>query len=125
MIERYRGGKVPEPGAIEKTDENIREGALSTVSLFETAMDEIAFHKALVSVWDYIALVNRYVDNEAPWVLAKENNEERLNTVLWNIVQSLGVVTLLIYPFMPESARELWRKLGPDEPLESVDPVPG
>lgn len=121
MIERYRGGKVPEPGAIEKTDENIREGALSTVSLFETAMDEIAFHKALVSVWDYIALVNRYVDEQAPWVLAKENNEERLNTVLWNIVQSLGVVTLLIYPFMPESALEIWKRLGPGEPLNEVD----
>lgn len=121
MVERYCGSKVPLPGAIEKTDDNIREGALYAVSQFESAMDETAFHKALISVWNYIALVNKYVDSEAPWVLAKENNEERLHTVLWSIVQSIGVVAVLIYPFMPDAAEELWRRLGSGEPLNSVN----
>ncbi len=121
MIERYCEGKVPAPDSLEKTDENIRDSALSAVSKFENAMNETAFHKALVSVWDYLAIANKYVDDQAPWVLAKEKNEERLGTVLWSIVQSIGVVTILLYPYMPESAEELWRRLGASEPLSSVN----
>ena len=119
MIGRYREGSVPEPGKLEKIDEEIREGAQSTVFEFENAMNETAFHKALTSVWEYIADVNKYVDEQAPWVLAKENKDERLNTVLWSIVQAIGVVTILIYPYMPESSQELWRRLGMDELLDT------
>ncbi|MCZ6864692.1 MAG: class I tRNA ligase family protein, partial [Candidatus Dadabacteria bacterium] len=75
--------------------------------------------KALVSLWDFIGDVNKYVDESAPWTLAKEKNEERLGTVLWTIVQAIGVVTILIYPFMPESAEKIWERLGCPQPINS------
>ncbi|MCK5390945.1 MAG: methionine--tRNA ligase [Deltaproteobacteria bacterium] len=119
MIEKYFDGKVPEPGELKDEDESVRTKALSSVELVEKEMDEMAFHKALVSLWDFIGDVNKYVDESAPWILAKEKNEERLGTVLWTIVQAIGVVTILIYPFMPESAEKIWERLGSSQPLNS------
>jgi len=119
MIEKYFEGRVPEPGDLNSEDEAVREKALSVVDLFEKEMEEIAFHKALVSLWDFIADVNKYVDESAPWTLAKEKNEERLCTVLWTITQAIGVITILIYPFMPESSGKIWERLGSSEALNS------
>lgn len=120
MIEKYFDAVVPEPGGLKVEDESVRDKALSTIELVENEMNEIAFHKALVSLWDFIGDVNKYVDESAPWTLAKEKNEERLGTVLWTIVQAIGVVTILIYPFMPESAEKIWEKLGCPQPINSM-----
>ncbi|MCZ6555480.1 MAG: methionine--tRNA ligase, partial [Candidatus Dadabacteria bacterium] len=90
MIEKYFDAVVPEPGGLKVEDESVRDKALSTIELVENEMNEIAFHKALVSLWDFIGDVNKYVDESAPWTLAKEKNEERLGTVLWTIVQAIG-----------------------------------
>jgi len=119
MIEKYFEGIVPQPGELKDEDKSVRTKALSSVELVEKEMDDIAFHKALVSLWDFIGDVNKYVDESAPWILAKEKNEERLGTVLWTIVQAIGVVTILIYPFMPESAEKIWERLGSSQPLNS------
>ena len=119
MIEKYFDAVVPEPGGLKVEDESVRDKALSTIELVENEMNEIAFHKALVSLWDFIGDVNKYVDESAPWTLAKEKNEERLGTVLWTIVQAIGVVTILIYPFMPESAEKIWKRLGCPQPINS------
>ena len=119
MIEKYFEGKVPEPTSLNSEDESIRERAFATVDLVEKQMNEIAFHKALVSLWEYIGDVNKYVDELAPWTLAKENNQERLGAVLWTIAQAIGVVAILIYPFMPASAEEIWKKLGSVDPINS------
>ena len=121
MVDRYFGGDVPEPAEPNDADNSLREEALNALSEYESAMDETSFHKALTAVWDYISLVNKYVDEQAPWVLAKEKNEERLSTVLWTIVQSIGVVSILLYPYMPTSSEELWRRLGAKEDLDSVN----
>ena len=119
MIEKYFDAVVPEPGGLKVEDESVRDKALSTIELVENEMNEIAFHKALVSLWDFIGDVNKYVDESAPWTLAKEKNEERLGTVLWTIVQAIGAVTILIYPFMPESAEKIWERLGCPQPINS------
>lgn len=121
MIDRYREGRIPGPGEIGDADELVRNGALSAIEQVKSAMDEVAFHRALVSIWDFIALVNKYVDEEAPWVLAKENNDERLDTVLWTVAQSIGVTAVLLYPFMPESSEEIWRRLGSSGSIASLD----
>lgn len=119
MIEKYFDAQVPEPAAFTADDESIKGKAIEAVETFEKEMDEVAFHKALVSLWDYIAEVNKYVDESAPWTLAKEGNTERLATVLWTIAQAIGAVTILIYPFMPESAEKIWSRLGSTDSLNS------
>jgi methionyl-tRNA synthetase len=63
--------------------------------------------------------VNKYVDESAPWSLAKTGKRERLGTVLWTLAESIRVLAILIYPFMPKSAEEIWKKLGSPQPLES------
>lgn len=119
MIEKYFEGKTPESNSFEASDENIREKALHTAQQVEEAMNELAFSKALVAIWDFIALVNKYVDDSAPWALGKAGKKERLGTVLWVLVESIRVIALLVYPFMPKSADEIWKKIGIPEPIES------
>ena len=120
MLERYRGGVIPDPGIHGNSEKSISDASGSLVEEVDRAMNELAFHKALGAIWDFIALVNKYVDDEAPWTLAKEKNDDRLNTVLWTITRSIGLVSLLIYPYMPASAEDIWRRLGSDKPLDSL-----
>jgi methionyl-tRNA synthetase len=119
MIEKYSSGKVPEHTSLEPSDENVKERAIQTVQQVEDAINEIAFHKALTAIWDFIASVNKYVDESAPWSLAKTGKRERLATVLCTLVESIRVIAILIYPFMPKSAEKIWKKIGMPQPLES------
>ncbi|MGB7293460.1 MAG: methionine--tRNA ligase [Thermodesulfobacteriota bacterium] len=120
MIKKYSGGVIPAPGPLLETDVNIRENALRTVKEFEKYMDEIAFNKSLSTLWDYIGVVNKYIDESSPWSLAKAGEMERLDTILWVLVESIRIVTILVYPFIPDSATEIWSLLGYRERLESV-----
>ena len=120
MIKKYSGGVIPAPGGLLQTDINVRENALRTAREFDEYMDEIAFNKSLSTLWDQIGLVNKYIDESAPWSLAKAGERERLDTVLWVLVESIRIVAILVYPFMPGSATEIWRLLGYRQRLESV-----
>ena len=120
MIKKYGGGVIPVPGSLLETDVKIRENALRTVKEIEEYMDEIAFNKSLSTLWDYIGVVNKYIDESSPWSLAKAGEKERLSTILWMLVESIRIVAILVYPFMPSSATEIWRLLGYTERLESV-----
>jgi methionyl-tRNA synthetase len=120
MIKKYSGGLIPVPGSLLETDVNIRSNALRTVKEFEDCMGEIAFNKSLSILWDYIGVVNKYIDESSPWSLAKAGEKERLSTILWMLVESIRIVAILVYPFMPNSATEIWRLLGYTERLESV-----
>ncbi|HEY7535676.1 MAG TPA: methionine--tRNA ligase [Thermodesulfobacteriota bacterium] len=119
MIEKYSGGMVPKPGLFEPYDLSVKEKALDTTRQVEEAMSELAFHKALGAIWDFISLVNKYVDGVAPWSLQKSGKKERLDTVLWVLVDALRVITLLVYPFIPKSAEEIWKRIGMPKPIES------
>jgi methionyl-tRNA synthetase len=120
MIKKYSGGLIPVPCSLLETDVNIRENALRTVKEFEEYMDEIAFNKSLSTLWDYIGVVNKYIDESSPWSLAKAGEKERLDTILWMLVESIRIVAILVYPFMPSSATEIWSLLGYGGRLESV-----
>lgn len=120
MIKKYRGGVIPAPGPVLEADVKIREHALMTAKGFDECMEEIAFNKALSTLWDYIGVVNKYIDESSPWSLAKAGEKERLNTILWVLVESIRIVAILVYPFMPGSAAEIWRLLGYRERLDSV-----
>jgi methionyl-tRNA synthetase len=120
MVEKYSESKVPKPGLPEPSDEGIRQKALDTARQVEEAMNEIAFHKALGAIWDFIAFMNKYIDESAPWALGKAGKVERLSMVLWTLVESIRIIAILIYPFIPKSAEEIWKRIGFPEPIESV-----
>jgi methionyl-tRNA synthetase len=119
LIEKYFRSKTPAPSSLEPVDARIQEKALVTAEQVEEAINEVAFHKALGAIWDFIAFVNKYVDESAPWALGKSGNKERLGSVLWTLVESIRVIAILIYPFMPKSADTIWKKIGFPHPIES------
>jgi len=120
MIERYSAGKVPVPAApYTDEDETVKRGAVEAAKALETAMQEVAFHKALFAIWDYIALVNRYVDDTAPWTLKKEGRAERLDTVLYVLAESLRIIVTMTYPFIPYSSEQVWLRLGRRDELSA------
>ncbi len=111
MVIKYFNGELPEPGAAGDEDDQLKAQAIELVDIFETFMKETAFHKALMSVWEVISSLNKYIDSSAPWVLAK-SDPDRLATVIFHIVESLRIVSGLIWPFMPESSEKIYDQLG-------------
>ncbi len=111
MVDKYFKGELPEPCAFYEGDEDLKNKAVELIDKYITLMTELNFHKALIAIWKVIGKVNRYIDTMAPWVLAK-SDRERLSTVIFNIVETLKIISVLIWPFMPESGEKIQEQLG-------------
>ncbi len=111
MAEKYLSGRPPECHSPTEQDKEIKEKALSCIEEYERFMKEFMFHKALMSIWEVIGLLNKYIDRMAPWELAKKD-EKRLNTVMYFIIESLKIISVLLWPFMPQSAEKMQDMLG-------------
>ncbi len=96
MITKYQAGIVG----------NIAESTHDSGRYYE-ALDDCRFDKALDAVWDQVRGVNQYIEEEKPWVIAKENDEERLSQVLGDCVSSILEVAELLVPFLPETAKKI------------------
>ncbi len=111
MIQNYFAGVLPDMGPSEDEDEALRNSAMGLIETYDGHMNEMAFHKALMAIWEVISHVNKYIDAMAPWVLAK-SDPERLKTVIGHIFETLRIVAGLVWPFMPESAEKIQEQLG-------------
>jgi len=111
MIHKYFQGEIPPPGPSEEADDALKQSALNGIDTYQTLMEKLALHKALMVVWEVIGKVNKYIDATAPWVLAK-SDQERLSTVINHIFDALHIVGGLLWPFIPESAEKLQSQLG-------------
>jgi methionyl-tRNA synthetase len=118
MVEKYRGGIVGTPAdSDEPIDTKLKETVAAAFEESAVALDKVAFNEALAAVWQAVSEANRYVDNTAPWALDKAGDTERLNAVLYNSVEAVRLIALLIYPFMPETAGKIREMLGqPQKP---------
>jgi methionyl-tRNA synthetase len=106
-------GRVPQFGESAPEDKALADAAAKTFLRVETAFHELAFHKALIAVWDFINLTNKYIVEREPWALAKdENAKDRLLTVIYHLLESLRVVAVFIMPFMPDTARKILDQIG-------------
>ncbi len=112
MAIKYRAGLVKKPANFLEIDEKLKKTAGETVKKIDLSMNALAFHKALFSIWELIGMVNKYIDETAPWKLAQNNENDRLTTVLYNILESLRIIAILILPFMPSTAEKMWISLG-------------
>jgi methionyl-tRNA synthetase len=118
MLQRYCQGMVPQPAETGATANVLAEAAAKLLPDLDPLLNELAFHKALARLWEYIRLVNRYVDEQAPWALARDPAQRRqLDTVLYNQVESLRLIALLSFPFMPHTAASIWRQLGIEQDI--------
>jgi len=113
MAERYLQGRIPQVGALEEKDLELEASALNVAQEAEKLFSELSLHKFLISTWELINLANRYVDSMAPWVLAKDPaTTERLQTVLYQLLEVLRFVAVFISPFMPQAAEKIQGQLG-------------
>ncbi|WP_456433829.1 methionine--tRNA ligase [Thermosulfuriphilus sp.] len=113
MVRKYNQAEIPTPGIPKAEDLSLREAALSTVSRYVEEMIAYRFHRALASVFELIAKANKYIDQEAPWLLAKDpEKRERLETVLYHLLETLRIVAILVSPVMPLAAGRLLSYLG-------------
>jgi methionyl-tRNA synthetase len=118
MLQRYCQGIVPHPAPTETAVNVLAEAAAKLVPDLDPLLNELAFHRALARLWEYVRLVNRYVDEQAPWALARDPaRRQQLDTVLYNQVESLRLIALLLSPFMPHTAASMWRQLGIQEEI--------
>jgi methionyl-tRNA synthetase len=127
MIEKYNGGELRAPGpatdADATLDADLALTAVSAAAKVEECMDRFVFNRAMEEIWTVVSRTNKYIDETAPWVLAKdEAAAERLDTVLYNLAESLRIISVLIMPFMHTTAEEIRRQLGiADEPALWAD----
>ncbi|MBI4496150.1 MAG: methionine--tRNA ligase [Deltaproteobacteria bacterium] len=113
MVERYLQGQIPAPGELEEKDRELAEAARQLAREAEPLFQELAFHKFLISLWEVINLANRYIDGTAPWVLARDPKKtERLHTILYQLLETLRYLAVLLSPFMPQTAEKIQDQLG-------------
>lgn len=113
MIEKYFGGVIPEPIKKEDLDGELITVALETPLIVERSMDGLKIPEALDQIWVLIGRANKYIDETTPWILAKElDKKERLGTVLYNLAESLRIVSVCISAFLPETSSKINEQLN-------------
>ncbi|HEY8350029.1 MAG TPA: methionine--tRNA ligase [Clostridia bacterium] len=113
MIEKYFGGAIPEQKEEGEFDSDLRDTFTKLPYTVEELMDKFQFSTALAEIWKAISRANKYIDETMPWVLAKsEESKPRLAAVMYNLAESLRIVSILIQPFMPETPVKIWEQLG-------------
>lgn len=118
MNYKYFKGKIPGIDLKEEEEHNLslKSSAATAINKYKNAMEHTMFHKGLIAVWDFISIMNRYIDNNAPWALAKDESKKKtLETVIHNLLEGLRVVSCLIYPVMPETSLKMQKYLGIDK----------
>lgn len=113
MVDKYFGGVVAEPLVKEAIDEELINLALETPGKVEAKMNEYRVAEALDEVITLLKRSNKYIDETQPWVLAKdETGKARLATVLYNLLESIRIASVLLMPFIPDTAAEIQRQIN-------------
>lgn len=115
MLGKYFDSLLPAPGATNDVDQAFIGRFPATLKTVDQQLEDMAFNKALMAIWELISAGNKYIDDSAPWVLAKDSEQrERLATVMYNLCEALRVIALLVTPFMPETGAQIISILGGD-----------
>ena len=111
MVEKYNEGVVVESKTKGEFDEDLQNIAKNAIVNVEKHMEELAFSYALEDIWTLIRRTNKYIDETSPWVLIKED-KDRLDTVLYNLIESVRIIAQLIEPFLPHTSKLIFQQLG-------------
>lgn len=128
MIEKYFEGKIPQPppydinGPVDVVREIQLKNFVETIKVdFDALMERLSFGHALDKIWSAISDANKLVEDEAPWNLWKTNNVEKLSSVLYALAETLRIIAVYIFPFMPSSAERMWKQLNIDRDISKVN----
>ncbi len=121
MIGKFNNGIIEKPGKADAIDQSLIDMAMLTVKEYEISMEKMELSPTIKNVWAFISRTNKYIDETSPWALAKDPaNKEHLNTVLYNLIESLRIISVLISPFMPVTAPKIWNQLGLTQTFKDV-----
>ena len=113
MSNKYFGGVVNNTGVAEEVDEDLKKFVLGTMAKVDAKMEELRVADAMTEIFNLLKRCNKYIDETMPWALAKdESKKERLETVLYNLVESILIGAELLESFMPETAQRIRRQLN-------------
>ena len=113
MTNKYFGGTVADKNVTEDVDADLKAVAENTPKAVEEKMDRLRVADAITEIFNLFKRCNKYIDETMPWVLAKdEAKKDRLETVLWNLIQSISVGAELLESFMPSTSRKILEQLG-------------
>ncbi len=127
MMNKYFEGNIPQNVENKnEVDENLQEYVQQKIKAFEEDMESIHISNALSRIWEIISRSNKYIDETAPWVLAKSENEEdreKLKSVMYHLIENLRIIAVLLQPFMPETAEKMFKQLGIKNELKSWNSI--
>ena len=122
MVEKYFGGTLPTEREADSLDDELKELARTSRDKYEQQMDKLQLHLALEEVFKLIQRANKYIDETAPWQLAKdESKKARLASVLYNLLECLRISLIMLKPFIPESCDKAFAQIGACEKCSSWD----
>ena len=115
MTKKYFNGVVPEPGAEEGPDAELKEACRAAVESFVRDMDSFHLADACTDIFAMLRRANKYIDETTPWTLAKsEETMPRLRTVIYNLLETIRIGAVLLTSLLPQTADSIFRQLGTD-----------
>ena len=117
MAEKYNDGIIENCGLTEDIDNDLKETISEAVQNVEKYMDTYKINEAIFEIWKIISKANKYIDLSMPWILAKEDKKERLNTVLYNLVETIRIVAILIQPYFVDTPAKIFDYIGAHESI--------
>ena len=122
MTNKYFGGTVTDKGVAEEVDADLKAVTENTSKAVEAKMKELRVADAITEIFNLFKRCNKYIDETMPWALAKEEDKkDRLETVLWNLIQSISEGAKLLESFMPETAEKILAQLGGGHVVEKPE----
>lgn len=113
MTNKYFGGVIQAPSEAEDVDGELKDTAINTVKKVDELLSTYRVSDALEAIFSLAKRSNKYIDETMPWALAKdESKKERLGTVLYNLLESIRFISVLISPFMPETAEKIMQQMN-------------
>ena len=113
MVEKYFGGTLPAERESSDADCDLKTMASTLRDRYEAEMEHFQFQNALEQVFKTIQRANKYIDENAPWTLAKDPaNRARLATVMYNLLETIRICAVLLTPFIPDSAEKIFDQIG-------------
>lgn len=121
MINKYNKGIIEQPGDIREVDQALINDATKTIAEYKNYMDNMKLSDSIKLVWSFISRTNKYIDETTPWVLGKdEARKAELNRVLYDLVESLCAISVMIEPFIPTTARRIWAQLNLPQNFDEI-----
>lgn len=121
MINKYNKGIIEQPGDIREVDQALIDDATKTIAEYKNYMDNMKLSDSIKLVWSFISRTNKYIDETTPWVLGKdEARKAELNRVLYDLVESLRAISVMIEPFIPTTVRRIWAQLNLPQNFDEI-----